>query len=213
MATIKQGVMGGFSGTVGTVIGGNWNGIDYMRGKSPDRKDAASSAQLEQRARFKTIIRFLKPLKPFLQIGFKKRKEGLTAYNAAASCNLKEALLGVYPDYSIDFSKVKVSEGSMPGVLNPLAVAKEGSLIEFSWQDNSTITYAMASDKSILVAYNEEKSKVVISRNSQLRINESHTLTLPDDFAGDTIHCYIAFQNANETLVSDSQYAGTVSLL
>ena len=32
MGTIKQGILGGFSGKVGSVIGGIWKGISYMRG-------------------------------------------------------------------------------------------------------------------------------------------------------------------------------------
>lgn len=65
MATINQGVMGGFSGTVGTVVGGKWNGKDYMRARQTSHTDAKSMAQLDQRARFKTVIQFLKPLKVF----------------------------------------------------------------------------------------------------------------------------------------------------
>ena len=34
MGTISKGILGGFSGKVGTVIGGNWKGIDYMRSKA-----------------------------------------------------------------------------------------------------------------------------------------------------------------------------------
>jgi len=33
MGKINQGILGGFSGKVGNVIGGNWKGIDYMRVK------------------------------------------------------------------------------------------------------------------------------------------------------------------------------------
>lgn len=31
MGTIKKGILGGFSGKVGTVVGGSWKGISYMR--------------------------------------------------------------------------------------------------------------------------------------------------------------------------------------
>jgi len=34
MAKIEHGILGGFSGKVGTVIGGTWKGIDFMRSKS-----------------------------------------------------------------------------------------------------------------------------------------------------------------------------------
>jgi len=33
MGKIEKGILGGFSGKVGTVVGGNWRGIDYMRSK------------------------------------------------------------------------------------------------------------------------------------------------------------------------------------
>lgn len=56
MGTINQGITGGFSGKVGTVVGGNWNGIDYMRSKESGRSDAKSNAQLNQRAKFLTVV-------------------------------------------------------------------------------------------------------------------------------------------------------------
>ena len=37
MGTIKQGILGGFSGKVGTVVGSSWKGISYMRGKTTNR--------------------------------------------------------------------------------------------------------------------------------------------------------------------------------
>ena len=34
MGTIKQGILGGFSGKVGTVVDSSWKGISYMRGQA-----------------------------------------------------------------------------------------------------------------------------------------------------------------------------------
>jgi hypothetical protein len=33
MEKISNGILGGFSGTAGTVVGGKWKGIDYMHSK------------------------------------------------------------------------------------------------------------------------------------------------------------------------------------
>ena len=52
MGTISKGILGGFSGKVGTVIGGNWKGIDYMRSKAANHSKSLSTAQLEHWARF-----------------------------------------------------------------------------------------------------------------------------------------------------------------
>ena len=39
MGTIKQGILGGFSGKVGTVVGSSWKGISYMRGQAQNVKN------------------------------------------------------------------------------------------------------------------------------------------------------------------------------
>lgn len=41
MGTIKQGILGGFSGKVGTVAGSSWKGISYMRGRAQNVKTLA----------------------------------------------------------------------------------------------------------------------------------------------------------------------------
>ena len=44
MAKIEHGILGGFSGTVGTVIGGSWKGIDTMRSKAKRRNFVPKSS-------------------------------------------------------------------------------------------------------------------------------------------------------------------------
>ena len=44
MGKIKQGILGGFKGKVGTVIGASWNGISYMRGLAQSHKNPKTAA-------------------------------------------------------------------------------------------------------------------------------------------------------------------------
>ena len=55
MGKIKQGILGGFKGKVGTVIGASWNGIAYMRGLAQSVKNPKTAAQLTQRAFFREV--------------------------------------------------------------------------------------------------------------------------------------------------------------
>ena len=55
MGKIKQGILGGFKGKVGTVIGSSWNGIAYMRGLPQSVKNPKTAAQQAQRAFFKEV--------------------------------------------------------------------------------------------------------------------------------------------------------------
>ncbi len=59
MGTIQTGILGGFNGTVGTVVGANWKGISVMRARQKGRKTTFSPAQLQQQARFALMINFL----------------------------------------------------------------------------------------------------------------------------------------------------------
>src|SRR5690348_4565658 len=102
MGTISKGILGGFSGTVGTVIGGSWKGIDYMRSQPLKRSGTFTQAQLEQQAKFKLLVAFLQPLAGLLFISFRDYAVKMTGFNNAMSYNLRNAITGVYPSYSID---------------------------------------------------------------------------------------------------------------
>ena len=62
MGKIKQGILGGFKGKVGTVIGASWNGIAYMKGLPQLQKDPKTAAQMAQRNYFTEIQRLVSQL-------------------------------------------------------------------------------------------------------------------------------------------------------
>ena len=137
MAVINQGILGGFSGKVGTVIGGTWKGISYMRSIPASVSNPRTPAQVEQRAKFSAVGKFLHPLTSFLRIGFKSAAVKMSAYNAAMSFNLKNAITGIFPAFDIDYSKVLISQGSLPGALNPATVSATAGTVRFTWENNS----------------------------------------------------------------------------
>lgn len=49
MAQIKKGILGGFSGKVGTVVGANWRGKDIIRSLQKSNNKAPTDLQLLQR--------------------------------------------------------------------------------------------------------------------------------------------------------------------
>ncbi len=210
MSKIKQGILGGFSGKTGTVIGSSWKGIAVMRGIAPSVSNPRTAAQLEQRAKFATTIKFLRPLTPFLRIGFKNQAVGMTGFNAAMSYNIHNAITGTYPAYDIDFSKALVSQGNLPGALNPEVTSSTAGEVEYSWEDNSTDTNASPSDKVLLVVYNPVKKQVVTVVGGNTRIGGNQSVTLPDSFTGDEVQCYISFSDITQAVLSNSEFAGGI---
>lgn len=210
MGTINQGILGGFSGKVGTVIGGSWKGINYMRGKAASISNPQTEAQLDQRARFGAALKFLQPLTAFLRVGFKNYAVRMTAFNSAMSYNLNNALTGTYPEYGIDYASALVSRGSLPGALNPEISSTTSNVIDFAWDDNSTDSNAMGDDKVLLVVYNPPKQQAITVVGGNTRAEGSQSITLPASFAGDEVHCFIAFQNASQSVLSNSLHVGSL---
>lgn len=116
MGTIKKGANGGFSGKAGSVIGSSWKSIDYIKGLPKKRTKPMSEEQLIQQARFGTLTRFLMPLTPMVRIGYGQiQSDYATAMNVAIQQNLGRAVTGTYPDFSLDYAAVRISEGRLTG--------------------------------------------------------------------------------------------------
>ena len=210
MATISQGILGGFSGKVGTVIGGFWKGIAYMRSIPASVSQPNTPAQLAQRAKFAAVVQFLQPLTAYLRIGFKNQAIKMSAFNAASSDHLENAISGVYPNFVIDYSKAMVSRGNLPGALNPDIDATTPSRVDFTWENNAVDGNAKANDKVMAVVYNALKGQVVTVVGGNTRASGSQSILLPASFTGDDVQCFIGFQSATESVVSNSQFVGEI---
>ena len=210
MGKIKQGILGGFSGKVGTVIGGSWKGISYMRAIAPSVANPQTEPQLTQRQKFSIVMGFLQTMSEFLKTGFKNYAVKQTGINAAMSYNLRNAVTGVYPAQTVNYANALVSRGSLPAALNAAATAGAAGTVVFTWDDNSDESGASAADKSLLVVYNPVKHQAVTANQLVDRSAGTQTLAVPESFSGDQVQCYMAFITENGYDVASSRFAGAV---
>ena len=212
MGQIKQGILGPVTGTVGPVVGGVWKGIAYLRGKASSHADAKTEAQLSQRQKFAVISRFVHPLSEFLQMTFKAFAIGETGINAAFSYNIKNALTGSYPNIAVDYPNVLVAKGTLPSALNQVASSTVAGTVKFDWEDNSGESGASATDKTLLVVYNPSKNQAVTIDKLAERGDGTQTVTVPASFSGNLVQCFMAFITADGQTVSNSAFAGAVTV-
>ena len=211
MGTIKQGILGGFSGKVGTVVGSSWKGISYMRGQAQSVKNPRTAKQMAQRDKFALALSFVRPIQSFVKIGFKTYATRQTAFNAAMSYTLKNVIKGTYPSFTIDYSQAMVSRGSLAKPLN-IQKQNNNNEIAVSWNDNSGTANALDTDFAMIMAYNAEKKEAVYDIATACRGDEGASLQYPSDWVGDTVHIYLAFVSEDGTLVSDSDYVGSETI-
>jgi hypothetical protein len=209
MGTITKGILGGFNGKVGTVIGGTWKGIDYMRSRPPKRGNAsATQAQKDQQARFGMAVEFVTALNFLIADSFKNFAKQATGQNEAVSYILKNAITGVSPTFNIDYSLALVSRGSLPNGKTPAATAT-GHVITFTWTDNSGIGSATATDNAILVCYCKDLRQSLYLPTGITRSAGTGALDVTE-FAGKEVQTWLAFSKGEE--YSNSAFTGVFSL-
>jgi hypothetical protein len=210
MGKIEQGILGGFSGKVGAVVGSSWKGINYMRGKSSARRQDPTFKQEEQRARFQLMVGFIRKVSIFANLGFKRLAIHMTPINAALSYNLKNGITGTYPAYAIAYNMILVSRGDLPNAEN-IEVAAATTALTFTWQDNTGMGKAKPTDLCLVMAYCPALDAAICSSLIANVTREDQQLVLQvPQFAGETVQTYLSFFSADGKEVADSFYAGAV---
>lgn len=212
MGKFKRGILGGFQGKVGTVVGTRWRGINVMRAVPEQVRNPNTMKQRAQREKFRLVSGFMKKFRPVVEQGFELNGiTGRTASNVAMSWNLKHAATGEYPAIVLDYPEIRLSMGTLEGVPNAQATADTAGEVAFSWDDNSGKANAAADDKLFLMIYNEDASEAVYELEAGIREAGTAILALPDGYAGDTLHAWIALCKPEEGSTSVSQYLGSLT--
>ena len=203
MGTIKTGILGGFSGRVGTVVGATWNSVHYMRALATSVKNPRTDKQLSQRTKFAKTLAFLRAITPYVRIGYAGYAKKQTAFNAAKSYIVRKALSGSGLDIAIDYRKVLVSRGPLMQVFNASVQVSDGEAT-FNWDDNTGMGDAAATDVAMPLVYNKALGEAYYLTASVTRAEETLTLTLPAGWADAPLAVYLGFRSEDGRQVANS---------
>ncbi len=146
MADMKNGPLGGFTGTLGGLVGYYIRGKHCVRSRPKKHQAPASPLQIIQRERFKLMMDFLKPLACFINDVHKGHFKSMNGYNKIFSLNIQEAISGDPPEGKIDFQKLQLSRGCLqPAGRMKVSCGGPGFLV-FSWSDDSNRMNARSDD-------------------------------------------------------------------
>ena len=207
MGTIKKGILGGFSGKVGNVAGASWKGVDYIRSLPSKVRNPRSKGQVAQRTRFSLIAKFVRALLPVIGVGFKQSAGAYnSAYSAAVSYNVQNAVKGEHPDFEIDFSNAMLSKGGLTGTYEAMATREPG-ILNAEWEPEARGN-ASVEDHVAIAAYNPIKQEAMYDLHAASRGDGSGELQLPTAWDGDEVEAFVMFISEDGKQVSDSVYTG-----
>lgn len=212
MGKLNMGILGGFSGTVGTVVGStNKNGDDIIRAKSKKSRSASTVGQVKQQTKFGLVTGFMQGLNPVIKSGMKQvaSAENISPFNFACRYALTNAISGTDEQPEMDYSKVIISDGKLSRISGATAAHSNGN-IQFNWSDKVENAVNKLTDKVCLVVFNVSNGELSYSEGELLRTAKTATLPIPYSETGDKLLFYLYFQSATDpTLVSTSQYLGS----
>jgi hypothetical protein len=203
MARIRKGILGGFSGTVGPVVGVHWRGRDIIRSRPARGNSKPTEPQLGQRMKFAETCRFMQPIRPVLSRYFGESTHSSSPFNNATSYYLTQVVSISDDTPHIDFDKVLLSKGDLTGVASP-ARTLTANVLEVSWADNSTQGTAAADDLLTVGVYSPVFSDWVVFQDAAERIATTVSLSLPTDWEGEVLHVYAFFRKKTSVKASNT---------
>lgn len=212
MGTYNKGILGPFSGKVGTVVGANWRGKDILRSLPKRTNRTPTQTQQLQRLRFTTVSEFLTPISALLTRYYGQSGGELTRRNRAMSYHMKEAVNYVDPDFEILYNKVQIAKGDLIGLQNATTTAAGSNTLRYDWEDNSGQGQAKPTDQLVVVAYAPTEKLYFYSLAAAPRSSTRADLILPPYFAGLEVQSWIAFVSADEKMYATSLYMGAVTI-
>jgi hypothetical protein len=91
--------------------------------------------------------------------------------------------------------------------MNGMAVVQDGNIV-VSWDDNTGLGTAKASDRTLIAVYNADRYEAVTENAGTTRAAGTHTIPVPADWTGDEMHIYLGFVSEDNNEVANSVYLG-----
>ena len=213
MATIKQGILGAFSGKVGSVVGSSWKGIPVMKSLPPSVANPRTAKQIEQRSRMKACTAFSQSvladvIKP-LNDRFASRMSGFNAFTSRNIACFEGGELS-QPE-EIQISPMGNKAQLIDAIGAEVKPGKKNAQVSVETTSIAGSGKALASDKPYVVVYNRTTKKAFGYVLLDERENENFAVGLPDDEfeSGDVIDVWLAFMRVDGTVVFETSYGTT----
>ena len=162
MGKIKQGILGGFKGKVGTVIGSSWNGISYMRGRAQSHRNPNTAAQVRQRDFFREVQEIAMQLTDEqLAFLYPSSPKGMTRRNALTQ---QLAAVSVATDESkhVDLASITSLGNAHTADLPDVSVVASGENLTISWNEENDWRAAHANEYPTIFVANVTRKKIFL---------------------------------------------------
>lgn len=212
MGKSYQGVHGNYSGKVGNVVARTKDNRTLLSIYVPNPRNPRTTKQTNVRTKFGILSTFASHFETWAKVMCKGIFPYGTYYSNLIKLNpMADVIGGTAPSYEILFNKYKMSKGTLLIPDSTTAVI-DSMILSTSWNDNSDMEGAEATDQACLLAYNSVKGQAICNLAAGARSARQATLTLPTSWSGDSVDVWQSMRSTTNETVSDSEYLGNLSI-
>ncbi|SMC94534.1 DUF6266 family protein [Pedobacter nyackensis] len=209
MGVIKNGILGGFKGKTGTVVGYKLKDQDIIRGVGDGRKAPFTNGELKNQSKFGVSQRWLQPLTEFLRVGYKDYNTRYEGFVAAKSYISKNAIKQDDAGFHVDPELALLSYGDMDLAEKATAVSESPNTVTFKWSGGKS----EYDDRAMFVLYDIDGQDAEFDTAAVKRELKTGVFNTSESFSGRSVHAYIAFVSEDRKRRSNSQYLGVITVL
>ena len=209
MAKISWGILDGFIGKVGTVVGSFWKGKPVMRAYKHQITNRNSEAQQLVRTRFAAIGALASSYLHAIRLGLKSyaRSKQMTESDVFVKLNWDFVHAIVPGTATIDYADLTIAKGNLPEVQFGTASFATPLTVTVAMSDTASAPGSDADDLAYLFVYSPEAGAGVLSSEKK-RTEASIDVEVPDYWVGQRVHVY-GFATGVNGNISNSRYLGS----
>lgn len=201
MAKQTYGILDGYRGTIGPVIGYQWRGRWCLRARPRQVRNPRTEAQQEHRMLFRDMVQMASRLTPVLRLGLRQAslEEGMTEGNLFVKMNKQ-----FFTSQGVDYRSLAVSHGPVAPVGFGAATVDGEGVLRVEFEKNPLRLRADSDDEVRVMAYCPELQQTLLSL-PVLRRSKRLSLRLPDEWLGLEFHLY-GFVTDYQQRASETSY-------
>lgn len=209
MGVIKRGILGGFSGSVGNVVGSSWKGIATMKAKPLSVANPNTAGQVAQRSKMSNLVAFAKQILTAIIKPLNDRfASGMSGFNLFTQRNI-DLFAAALPS---PVANLVLSRGNVQApVIVDITGSNNTDTLAILYDDSLTGN-ALATDVLYVVAQNRATGEIAISNDTPRSDGSvgAYPQFETNLVTGQNIDVWMSYRRADGTQVSDTTYGTTV---
>lgn len=211
MAIITRGILGGFSGKIGNIVGTSWKGRAVMKSMPLSVANPRTSGQVNQRNSMTFAVAaakaFLADAIAFLCSPF---SGDISGYNLF----VKRCIKAFNSDGTFTAENFKIAQGQLGNyTVGEATISSGGDSLALDASAREDSNYNLSTDELYVIVWNNTKQKGFTKVLPVAASYSSESVSLPSDFceASDSVYVFLATKRIDNSHASDT-FAITTSV-